>query len=331
MNAVFKAWREYSHSIRQPTHYFGQIDATLDQVKEAETFRQDEMSQWLWAKFPVRSFIRETGNFDVCVLLFLYIDSQSRRRNRLSQWIRTKLGDPCPEEDDSSVRILTFTENEKELCVVFVNVLESIQTAHAAVANVRDSVGALCIYCTSKSDLSTAESFRASLSDRCAQTAPLALFCQEADIAEEDLEGLPGNLVLNVAVQTRQPSIEVSFALWDSIKLLLRRRIPSGFPQSLTLLQIVSQLYCDFIKLYRSLQIELKGRLSDAQRVQLWNSTVTSYLEDRNFILDQEECVCDWLREKLSQNQLCNFLQVCHTFSVSVVISAPRHFFLKLI
>ncbi|GAV03414.1 hypothetical protein RvY_13841 [Ramazzottius varieornatus] len=325
LHAVFKAWRTYAHSIRQPTFHFGPIDAPVQQVQRAQALAKKEANQWLWSKWPIRSFLRERPDFDVGLLLYLYIDRQAAPSHRMATWLRTKLGDPRPEEQQPAVRLLTFSEGPQELSILFLDVCQDVQAAHTAVGHVRDHVGALCMYCATKADLAVAQSFRHDLHDGTDQTLPAALFCPGQEVAEEEVDGLPGNLLLQVALTSSQPSLQLSVALWDSIKLLLVRRIPARIPHSVTLLHLLSQLYCDFLKMSRALQAEMREELSSKQLRHVWNALVDTYLQERDFLLDKGR-MCDWLVQKLPDNELATFLKVSdddETWSYSPVDIFP--------
>lgn len=122
LGAVFRAWHQLATRHRRPTNYFGQIDASPEQRMHAERLVWEERERLTWLKFPFREQIVRQPGFDYCTLLFVF--AAGRDGHQLEEWLRTKLGDPEPvEQQSSSVRVLTFQEEDRRMFrVIFVRV-----------------------------------------------------------------------------------------------------------------------------------------------------------------------------------------------------------------
>ncbi|OQV16530.1 Germinal-center associated nuclear protein [Hypsibius exemplaris] len=316
LGTVFRAWRDHATRYRRPSAHFGQIDAFPKQLEEAERIQLEDMQRLIWTKYPFRSKILSScggmANFTYCTLLFLF--SAGRNGDKLEEWLRSKLGDPDPCAA-SDVRFMTYEEAGKMLRIVFARLdpwnRSALGQVKAEIDAIAPEVNATVLYALDHISLTTAKDvLRSSFAQ---SDLPVALFCHDDSVTQPEMEDdLNGVLLLDVYVPQLSPTVELGGILFDSILTLIERRVPTPIPQATTLLRLVSELYCSFLKLYRSLKQDANNvKNLESQSGNIWNDLVEDYFDENNVevLIDEKRC-CDRLSTLVKTNALRSFLKV---------------------
>ena len=180
--------------------------------------------------------------------------------------------------------------------------------------SIAPEVNAALLYAVDYRSLTTAKELLSSAAFQ--SSLPLALFCHDHSMTQSEMEvNLNGTLVMDVYVPQLTPTLEQSRVLFDCIQSLVARRLPTPARSgSTTLLRLLTEAYCSFLGLYRTLKMEMEGgglsRLEQATG-DIWNGLVEDFFARGNVDIEVDaERGCDKLRDIIQSGQLLSFLKV---------------------
>ena len=184
----------------------------------------------------------------------------------------------------------------------------------AEVESIAPEVNAALLYAVDYRSLTAAKELLSSAAFQ--SNLPLALFCHDHSMTQSEMElNLNGTLVMDVYVPQLIPTLEQSRVLFDCIQSLVARRLPTPVRSgSTTLLRLLTEAYCSFLGLYRTLKMEMEGeglsRLEQATG-DIWNALVEDFFARSNVDIEVDaERGCDELLKIIQSGQLLSFLKV---------------------
>ncbi|XP_055328035.1 uncharacterized protein LOC129581153 [Paramacrobiotus metropolitanus] len=316
MKNVFVSWIDHIRKIRSPTRHFADLVPTDDQVEFADRLRYHEERQLLWSPFPLRNIFCLPHNSDlvVCTVMIMVVSIDSEHEP-MSRWLHVKFGQVTGDNADP-VHELTCESEGRSLRLIF---MEAI--GNSTVENIEryaKELNGVMLFCRSRSDLEYGKERMDELKILRANrpTLPVVVFCCDATVTRSDIADLTTNedLLLDFFVPQANASLVLACAVWESFLWVIQHRARNPHPVITTLSSVLSEMFGQFVTIYRTVKREIQDDLSLGDTVWIWNRVVEVCLANVELNMSKENCG-EPLLQMIDASTVLSFLKLEHESS----------------